>query len=150
VLCLLWSGYDIMNLRKDNAQLAGKSQQQEQLLVLQKQQLINVQNAVRQLTDPNVRQITLRNGADQKIIGKLLVDSRTNEIMVVMPDAVIPPNTKVKMTLQQNGHSVEIAADAIGAAPGSAFVHWKLTQPIDPNQPLNINVKDGPKIAGFK
>ncbi len=150
VLCLLWSGYDVMNLRKDNAQLAGQTQQQKQQLILQNQQLANVQKAVRQLTDPNIKQITLRSGTDQKVIGKLLVDSRTNEIMVVMPDAVIPPNTKVKMTLQQNGHTMEIAADAIGAAPGSAFVHWKLPQAIDPNQPLNINVNDGPRIAGFK
>jgi hypothetical protein len=150
VVCLMWSGYYTMGIKQQSAKMVGVIQDQGQKLTELAQRLDSDHSALNALVDPAFHQIYLRSGPDKKIIGKMLVDSRTNEVMVVMPDAAIPPNAKMKLTLQQNGAKTEITAVAIGGAPGSGLMRYRLPQAVDPSQPLDVQINDGPKIAGFK
>jgi len=147
-VCLVWSGYDIMSARSAGRQLTTLVQNQMQQIDQLRQQLDSQHIAISAMMDPNVRQVSLRNSADQKIIGKMLVDTRTNGVMIVMPDAVVPPNTKVKLAIAQHGQRMEVTADAVGAAPGAAFLHSLLPRAIDPSKPLDLQLNDGPRIAG--
>jgi len=62
-------------------------------------------DALKALVDPNVRQVNLMD-RDQKVIGKLLVlDAENKNVMVVLPQEMIPPGRSVTLTLSNGASS---------------------------------------------
>jgi hypothetical protein len=148
-ICLVWSGFYSMQLRQENQSLRQLANSNQQRVNAMAQQLDSERAALHQFIDPDVRQIILRGGADQKVVGKMLVDTRTNKFMVVMPDAVIPPNSTLKMAIEQNGRKMELTAVAVGGAPGSAFFQSTLPHAIDPAKPVGVQFNDQPRLSTF-
>ncbi len=140
---------------------AGYNAMLQQAMGNQAKQMVRMDTAIRELRDANARQLAALDklvdpdvhqvnlvDKNNKAIGKLLVDNRTKEFMLVMPQTVIPPGAMAKIVVEQNGQRRELVATAVGAMPGSrSAAIGSLATPLEPGQPVNVGV-GGTQFAG--
>lgn len=96
MVLLVFSSYYSMSLKNQLTNLAAANKAKDAAH----------QHALAMLVDPNVRQVTLLN--DGKAIGKLLGDSKSRELMVVLPNEKIPAGAERKMVVELGGQRTEI------------------------------------------
>jgi hypothetical protein len=139
-------------LRQTQNQLASAVDTNKKAILALQQQSAALQQqnaAVAMLTDPEVRQVdVLAQDNPKNKIGKLLVDSKTGNYLLVMPKTLVAPGAQATVTLMDNGKRQDLKVAVVGDLGGRTAMAGTLATPLV--KPESVKVNDNLYTAGMK